>query len=94
MAMFEDSGVSFRDEPAPEYPTFTGPGIEMWNRLQLEQAANEEPKVRQAEDIAAEVFSRLMKFGCDKDNSVADRVAALEASWRVYADYARFVNGE
>lgn len=94
MAMFEDSGVSFPNEPAPEYPTFTGPGIDMWNQCQLDQAPGELPKERHAQDIADEVVSRLLKFGATKDNSVGDRVAALEAAWRVYADFARLSEGK
>lgn len=93
MADFPDSGVSWPDTPQPAYPRFTSPIIERWNEMQLEQSAAEVPKTRGVDDIASEIFSRLMGFGTDNGNSVADRSAALEAAWGVYADYARLRNG-
>lgn len=84
---------------------FDGSNIDAYNRLraqrirlmsdsQLDQLPGEQPQVRQAQDIADEVVSRLLKFGSTKDNKVGDRVAALEAAWRVYADFARLSEGK
>lgn len=93
MADFPDSGVSFPNGPATAYPKFTSPAIERWNEMQLEQSAADMPKSKGADEVASEIFSRLMNFSCDKANTVADRSAALQAAWNVYADYARLTNG-
>ena len=85
-----DSGVPLT-RPPKSYPAFTSPVIERWNEMQLEQSAGDMPKAKGIEEIVNEIFSRLMNFGTDKTNAVADRIAALEAAWRVYADYARLV---
>ncbi|HEY0013179.1 MAG TPA: hypothetical protein VGB79_10050 [Allosphingosinicella sp.] len=90
----DDSGVPTGRAAQPDYPKFTSPIIERWNAMQLEQAPAEEARPRSSDDIAGEVFSRLMGFGTDKRNKTADRINALEGAWRVYADFARLQSGD
>jgi hypothetical protein len=93
MADFPDSGVSFRDGPTTPYPTFASPVIERWNAMQIESGAAQQPRSMGIEEVVNELFSRQMNLGCDKNNSVADRIAAIGSAWTIYADYARLVSG-
>lgn len=68
--------------------------IKLMSEAQLDNEPNSEPKAVTMQELADEVVSRLMLFARSKSNSVRDRTAALEASWRVYADFVRLSNHE
>lgn len=94
MADFPDSGVSIPNGPATPYPKFTSPIIERWNAMQLEQGAAQLPRTMGVEQVANELFSRLMSIATDGKQSSCDRIAASIGAWGVYSDYARLLNGD
>jgi len=89
----DDSGAPSQNIPF-DFPVFTSPMIERWNQIQREKNANPEQRTMGIDEIATEVLNKLMDIACDPKAKQADKVAALEANWRVYADYARLKNGD
>jgi hypothetical protein len=62
--------------------------------MQVEQAKPEVIVEGGPHEISTEIFSRLMTIGSSKSSRVSDQVEALEAAWRVYADFIRLINGD